>query len=76
MKVRVKDDEIFLKKLGERISTLRKEKGLSQVELSYLVDIEKTNMNRIEKGNTNMTVLMLRKVCESLDISLKELLNF
>ncbi len=76
MKAREKADEIYLRALGNRIASIRKGKKITQVELSYRCDIEKTNMRRIEAGNTNPTVLMLRKICSGLDISLAELLNF
>ena len=57
-----KEDDVFLKALGERIRDIRKEKGLTQVELGDLVDMEKPNMNRLEKGGTNPTVLTLKKI--------------
>jgi transcriptional regulator with XRE-family HTH domain len=76
MKVREKADDIFLQSLGSRIAAIRKEKHLTQVELSYRCDIEKSNMRRIEAGNTNTTVLMLKKIAVALDISLIELLDF
>jgi transcriptional regulator with XRE-family HTH domain len=76
MKVREKADDIFLKALGNRIATIRKEKHITQIELSYRCDIEKTNMRRIEAGNTNPTILMLKKICNGLGISLPELLEF
>lgn len=73
MKLREKADEDFLKALGGRIVAIRKEKGITQVELSYRCDIEKSNMRRIEAGNTNVTVLMLKKICEALDVPLNDL---
>jgi transcriptional regulator with XRE-family HTH domain len=76
MKVREKADEIFLQNLGNRIASIRKEKSITQVELSYRCDIEKTNMRRIEAGNTNPTALMLRKIAAGLGIGLSELLDF
>ena len=76
MKKREKSEEVYLKKLGERISTIRKEKKITQVALSYACDLEKQNMRRIEAGNTNPTVLMLKKICAHLSISLSELLDF
>ena len=76
MKVREKSDDIFLKALGTRIATIRKEKHITQIELSYRCDIEKTNMRRIEAGNTNPTILMLKKICGGLEIRLKELMDF
>ena len=59
MKAREKADEIFLQNLGNRIASMRKERRITQVELSYRCDIEKANMRRIEAGNTNPTALML-----------------
>ena len=76
MKAREKDDEIFLQALGNRIATIRKKKGITQVELSYRCDIEKPNMRRIEVGNTNPTILMLKKIAAGLEISIAELLDF
>lgn len=75
MRKEVKDDKDFLIKLGKRISDIRKEKGLTQVQLGDKCDIEKPNMNRIEKGGTNPTILTLKKICKELDISLDELLS-
>jgi transcriptional regulator with XRE-family HTH domain len=75
MEVRKKDDVVFLKKLGERISTLRKQKGMLQVELASLLDIEKSNMSRIEAGKTNPTILLLRKICLVLEIQIEDLIK-
>ena len=68
-----KDDNAFLKKMGKRITEIRKEKGLTQVELGYKCDMEKPSMNRIERGHTNATILTLRKICRELEIELDEL---
>lgn len=75
MKLREKADEDFLKALGSRIAAIRKAKGITQVELSYRCDIEKSNMRRIEAGNTNVTVLMLNKVCKALEIPLNDIFS-
>ena len=75
MKVREKADEIFLQNLGSRIASMRKERHITQVELSYRCDIEKANMRRIEAGNTNPTALMLKKIAVGLGVSLSELLD-
>lgn len=76
MKKREISDATYLKKLGKRIATIRKEKGMKQVELSYACDIEKQNMYRIEAGKTNPTVLMLKKISVALEVNLNELLDF
>ncbi|MCC6286509.1 MAG: helix-turn-helix transcriptional regulator [Chitinophagaceae bacterium] len=70
-----KEDDVFLKALGKRIRDIRKEKGLTQVDLGDLIDMEKPNINRIEKGGTNPTVLTLKKICAALGITLDHLLS-
>lgn len=70
-----KENELFLIALGERIAKIRKEQKLTQVELGYRCDFEKSNMRRIEIGGTNPTILTLRKICKGLDIDITELLK-
>lgn len=67
------ENKNYLKRLGERIANMRKDKGITQVELGLRCDIEKPNMNRIEKGKTNPTVLTLKKICKELEIDMEQL---
>ncbi len=69
-------DAEYLVLLGKRIKSVRKEKGIKQVDLAYSCDIEKQSMNRLEAGKTNPSILLLRKIAEILGISVSELLNF
>jgi transcriptional regulator with XRE-family HTH domain len=71
---RAKEDDLFLKKLGKRIATIRKAQHITQVELGDRCDIEKPNMARLESGGTNPTVLTLKKISKALNIPLSELL--
>ena len=69
-----KENELFLISLGEKIAKIRKEKNLTQVELGYRCDFDKSNMRRIEIGGTNPTILTLRKISKALDIDISELI--
>ena len=71
-----KDEKQFLKNLGERIIEIRKQKNLMQIELSSNLNMEDSSLRRIEKGRTNTTILMLKKICKELNISLSYLLDF
>ena len=62
--------------IGKRIKQLREEKNISQVELANLCDFERSNMNRIEMGNTCPSVYTLFKIAQSLQIETYQLLNF
>ena len=62
--------------LGKRIKQLRESKGVSQVELSHLIEIERSNMSRIESGNTNPSSYLLYNISQKLQVEASELLNF
>ncbi len=66
----------FQLKLGQHIAKLRKQKKLSQVEFAYMLDKEKQNYNKLEKGKTNPTSWTLFKIAELLGVEVGELFNF
>lgn len=65
----------FQKLLGNRIKSIREDKNISQQELAAACNFEKSNMSRIEAGNTNPTFYTLVKISKALDISLSELMD-
>ena len=69
----MKESEAILKDLGSLIKKLRLEKGLNAVEFGFRCNLDKPNVNRLEKGATNPTFLTLLRICKALDIELKEL---
>ncbi len=60
--------------IGKRISELRKSKGLSQADLANSVDLSRTIITQIELGNRKLSVLELKKLSDSLLISIDRLL--
>lgn len=64
-----------LKRLGLRIKQLRTQKGLSQADLGVEIDVEKSNISRMESGKFNTKILTLFKVAKALDLTLPELLK-
>lgn len=66
----------LIKKLGERIRFLRKEKNLSQERLGELSDIHTNHIGAIERGEKNVTVESLAKVTNGLGITLEELFRY
>jgi transcriptional regulator with XRE-family HTH domain len=69
------DDKLYLEKLGERITQLRVNKNMRQIDLSEKIGIEDSALRRIEKGRVNSSINMLRKIAKGLDISILELLD-
>lgn len=67
------DKKDFQIAIGNRIRQLREEKNISQTELGNLCDIERSNMNRIESGNTNPTAFTLYKIAQNLGVPLSKI---
>lgn len=65
----------YLKLVGKRIKELRKSKSIAQNDFAYSCDFEPPSLARIEAGNTNPTLLTLRKIAKVLGISVVELLD-
>ena len=62
----------LLEKISTEIKRLRKQKELSQESLAFKIDIDRKYASIIEKGNTNLIVNYLKKVCDGLDIKLSD----
>lgn len=65
-----------LKLLGQKIVSLRKERGLSQVDLCYEIDIDISTLSRLERGLLNVTFNTLFKIAKKFNIEIKELFDF
>ncbi|MBS1512429.1 MAG: helix-turn-helix transcriptional regulator [Bacteroidetes bacterium] len=63
-------------KIGKQIAKLRKQKKLSQVDFAYMLDKDKQNLNRLEKGKTNVTIGTLNQIAKLLDIPIQKLLDW
>lgn len=68
-------NSLFLKLIGERIRALRKERGLSQVDLGVLIGNHGEQIGRIERGELNVTICTLKIIAEGLKVKLKDLID-
>lgn len=68
-------DEEILRKLGQRIKTLRREKKLTQVELAALVNKDQQSIQRLEAGRINPSYLYLREIIIGLDVKDNDLFS-
>lgn len=58
-------------KIGTRIESLRKERGLSIARLAAMADITAANLNNIEKGRYSVGLEILGRICEALECSIE-----
>lgn len=68
-------DRKFLKKLGENIRKYRIQKDISQEELAYQADLDRTYISGIERGERNISVITLKKITDVLKIETHKILN-
>ncbi len=69
------DDIMYAKDFGKRIKGLRKQNNMSQTDLAGKANLEKTAIQRIERGY-NSTLKTIRKLASGFDITMSELFDF
>ncbi|MBT4764967.1 helix-turn-helix transcriptional regulator [Candidatus Woesearchaeota archaeon] len=57
---------------GNKIKTLRKNAGISQEKLADLAGIDRTYISSIEKGERNVSVVIIEKLSQALKVSIKD----
>ena len=63
----------ILVSFGDKVRELRKEKGLSQEELSFKADLHRTYIGMIERAEKNITLINIAKIAKALGVSINEL---
>ncbi|MCY7355961.1 MAG: helix-turn-helix domain-containing protein [Rudanella sp.] len=66
------EENTFLKQLGNRIRELRISQSISQERLAFICDLDRTYIGSVERGERNVSVLNLKKLSLSLDVSLSQ----
>ena len=72
----MKSKKKILIKFGERVRKIRKEKGLSQEQLSFEADLHRTYIGMIERAEKNITLINIEKIANALKVSINDLMNF
>jgi len=66
----------ILKRFGEKIRKVRREKDISQEKLAYEAGIERSYMGAIERGERNPTLLKVYRIVTTLKVNSSDLLPF
>jgi len=69
-----KKEEKYLFDLGKKIETLYLKSFTSQNEFAKRVECDARTIRRIIRGKQNVSILLLLKISEVLEVDLKELL--
>lgn len=68
--------KVFHKKFGQRVRELRKEKGLTQEQLSLEIDADNSYISNIENARYDIPLSRVRLIAKALQVDMKELFNF
>ena len=60
---------------GEQLKDIRKKKNISQEELAFRSNLDRTYISGLECGKRNPTLKILIKIAHSLDVSISKLLS-
>jgi len=59
-------------KIGNRIKELRDIKEMSQKDLAYASDLDRSYIASVENGQRNISIINIEKIAVALGVSLKE----
>ncbi len=69
------DDHFFFKQLGQRIATLRKELGMTQMQLAEVLTISQQYIQAFEAGRRKVPSSMLPTLAQLFGITVDELIG-
>jgi transcriptional regulator with XRE-family HTH domain len=64
------------KKFGNNLKRLRREKGISQESLALSANLDRTYISSIEKGERNVSITVVEKLANALNVKISELFNY
>lgn len=67
------DEEAILRELGSRIRAQRKRIGLTQEALALVAGVDRSYYGAVERGERNITFLVLYRLCIALRCDVAEL---
>lgn len=62
-------------KIGLRIKELREATKMSQKDLAYTADLDRSYIASIENGQRNVSIVNIEKIATALGVTLKEFFN-
>lgn len=62
-------------KTGRKIKRVRREKGLTQEEVSSRARMHVSTLGRIERGESNAPLQTLNKIAQALRVKVKEIIS-
>jgi len=61
--------------IGQRIKFLREQAAMSQKDLAYTADLDRSYIASVENGCRNISIVNIEKITNALNVPLKEFFN-
>lgn len=68
-------EQAALRRLGDNIRALRKQKGWSQEALAFEAGLDRTYVSSVERGERNIALLNLQRLARTLGVEVGELVG-
>ena len=62
-------------KIGKRIKVIRELKSMSQKDLAYSADLDRSYIASVENGARNISIVNIEKITQALCVTLAEFFN-
>lgn len=69
-------NENFIKRFGENLRKIRLSKKMSMQTLAYTINVEYSQISRIELGKINTTINTVFEIANALEVPLNDFFNF
>jgi transcriptional regulator with XRE-family HTH domain len=64
------------KKFGDKLRELRVKAGYSQEEFAFKASLDRTYISSIERGERNVSIEVVEKIAEALELEITNLFEF
>jgi len=71
----VRDSDVYLRRLGERVRTLRNQRGMSRKVLAQHAKVSERYLAQLEVGKGNCSIVLLRRIARAIGLPVTQLVN-
>ena len=69
-------NETYIRAFGENLRKIRQNKKMSMQTLAYTINVEYSQISRIELGKINTSISTIYEIAQALDVPVKDLFEF
>jgi XRE family transcriptional regulator, aerobic/anaerobic benzoate catabolism transcriptional regulator len=71
----IRDGDAYLRRLGERVRTLRNQRGMSRKALAQHAKVSERYLAQLETGKGNVSIILLRRIARAIGLPVTQLVQ-